>query len=469
MRTSIGLRMLIGTNVLIVVLGAAVAYLAGSVAGEVVEERLVRQVAEDAGGFLADRHLPFSDTLMHYLRRLFGVDFVTLRGEGGEVLASSLPPDQTARFAAAVRSGGLAGRVELGGAACRYDSHVVTVSSPETAAPRHVRLFVVVPDTVYRDARRRAFRRIVILTVPAVAVASLLAVGLSVTISRPLRRLAERMDRTVATHGAERGAMPEAPQRGPSEVQRLGESFRQLLERLADAQAKLTRAERLATLGRVAAGVAHEMRNPLSGIKMNMRILQDELAGSEAGRATVELVSREVDRMDLFLRELMGLAAGGGGEEAPALGADLAPVALGELADGVVALLGGRLRHAGAEVVRDYAPDCPHVPADANRIRQVMTNLVVNAMEAMPGGGRVTLRLARAGEGWVRFSVSDTGGGVRAGEMDIFDAFTTTKPGGVGLGLYLCRKSVFAHGGRIGYQNNAERGATFWFELPTAR
>jgi signal transduction histidine kinase len=128
-------------------------------------------------------------------------------------------------------------------------------------------------------------------------------------------------------------------------------------------------------------------------------------------------------------------------------------------------LLEGRCRHEGIEIVRDYAPGL-QVAADGPKIRQVIMNLVLNAIQAQPGGGTVRLCVRAAGDGWVRFSVADTGKGV-AGDKDVFAPFVTTKPGSTGLGLHLCKKIIDEQGGRIGYENS-DGGAVFWFELPSA-
>jgi signal transduction histidine kinase len=140
-------------------------------------------------------------------------------------------------------------------------------------------------------------------------------------------------------------------------------------------------------------------------------------------------------------------------------------VRLSEVAESVLQLLEGRCRHENVNVLRDFA-DVPSVLADGNQIRQVVMNLVINAIEAMPGGGDVRLSLAPGGGGRVRFSVADRGRGVSAAEgEDVFSPFVTTKPGSVGLGLHVCRQIIRDHGGRIGYDNPGA-GAVFWFELP---
>jgi len=177
------------------------------------------------------------------------------------------------------------------------------------------------------------------------------------------------------------------------------------------------------------------------------------------------LILREIDRMDLYLQELLGLAGNPSAAfRAPGSAAAVREsVSLADLAESVLSLLEGRLRHAGVEVRRDFA-DVPAVRADGNQLRQVILNLVINAIEAMPAGGVVQLGLASSA-GQVRFSVTDSGGGVHLPPgADPFEPFVTTKLSSAGLGLHLCKQILSDHGGKIGYKSS-ETGAEFWFEL----
>jgi signal transduction histidine kinase len=128
----------------------------------------------------------------------------------------------------------------------------------------------------------------------------------------------------------------------------------------------------------------------------------------------------------------------------------------------------GRCRHSGTKVRCQWDADAVRVRAEETQMRQVILNLVLNALDAMPAGGTLTLATRAGDAGTVRFSVTDTGKGVRRPDSgDVFDPFVTTKPGGVGLGLYICRRNVERHGGPIGY-DSSDDGTTFWFELPAA-
>jgi signal transduction histidine kinase len=150
-------------------------------------------------------------------------------------------------------------------------------------------------------------------------------------------------------------------------------------------------------------------------------------------------------------------------------GAEADEVRIEPVAESVLAMLEARCRHAGVTVRCDWGEDTSPVRAGETPVRQVIVNLVLNALDATPSGGTVTLATRRRpDEGTVRFSVTDTGPGVRVPDgADLFDPFVTTKSDGVGLGLYVCRRNVEACGGRIGYATG-EDGTTFWFDLSAA-
>jgi two-component system sensor histidine kinase AtoS len=289
-------------------------------------------------------------------------------------------------------------------------------------------------------------------------------------LQRPIRRLATRMD-ALSEQASEEGfsgGRDAAVERAPAEIARLTKSFDRLLTHLEEVRKKLAHSARLATLGQLAASVAHELRNPLSGIKMNARVLADELARAGISDSSLDRIIREADRMNVYLEELLSLASGEAKPETPHDLAALPLVRLDEVSDSVLALVDGRCRHGGVAIRREWNPAALRVRADERQVRQVILNLALNALDAMPAGGTLALATRRGADGTVRLSVADTGKGVHAAEgADVFAPFVTTKPGGVGLGLYVCRRNVERHRGRIGY-DSSDAGATFWFELPAA-
>ena len=491
MRLSIRARTVLAMNLLVAAVGAAAGYAGIQVATHQVSERLVHESAANAARLIGRESLPLdSDALMAKVAQLLGAEAAAMELSGGEVLASSLSGRRREELARQLDGVDPPARVVLGGDRWRVGTAIVRRVLPGEP-PRQRRFYLLVPEQRVLAAQRQVAGRIALFTLAAVVVATGVSVWLSTSISRGVRDLADRMDHlaekgsgtflagdlsgsSAETDGAGDGARPPAGEeraptsvRGPTELVRLTRSFEELLGRLAGARRQLEHSARLAVLGRLAGAVAHELRNPLSGIKMNARVLADELAGRGDADRSVELIIREIDRMDLYLQELLSVAASGASSPGAAGGGRPAgAVALGEVADSVVELLDGRCRHAGVQVERRFEPDAPVVRAEATSVRQVVLNFMLNALDAMPHGGRIVLSIVRGADGAGRVEVADTGPGVHvAAGADIFEPFVTTKPQGTGLGLYVCRLAVEPFGGRVGYRS-CDAGAVFWLELP---
>ncbi len=482
-RLSIRTRLVLVMNLLVAAVGVTVGWVGVAVTERTVERRLVDGPAQGAAELFETMRLPLSDVMMRRLGLLFDASVAVVHAGSPAVVASSLPSYETHTLERYLRRGPLPRHIEMAG--CAYV--VAEAELPPTAgaaagasagpgaAAGGERLFLLVEAEKVRAAQEAAAASIVWITLAAVAVATGLGLWLSATIARPLRRLAEGMRRIAARAGdaelpstSGTGARP-----APRELADLADAFDRLLADLARARRQMARSARLATLGQMSAAVAHELRNPLSGIRMNAQVLADELARDGRDDQALRRIIRETDRMELYLGELLTLAGGRGeGERVPAGAAEAEPTAevrLGPVAESALALLEARCRHADVTVRCEWDESAPAVRADETHVRQVVVNLVLNALDATPPGGTVTLATRhRPADGRVRFSVADTGSGVRVPEgEDLFDPFVTTKSDGVGLGLYVCRRNVESCGGQIGY-TSGEAGTTFWFDLPAA-
>jgi signal transduction histidine kinase/CheY-like chemotaxis protein len=232
---------------------------------------------------------------------------------------------------------------------------------------------------------------------------------------------------------------------------------------LALAQAELTEAAKLAAVGRLAAGVAHEVNNPLAYVMGNLQILKQELRhDEELGQLAVEALDGAA-RIQRVVRQLSGFSGRGGDSSNPGLVADAvesaSKMASAELKD-------------RARIQIDVEPALPAVSLDEGKLAQVMLNLLINAAQSIPAGDRdrnlVRIRARRLAEGSVEIWVEDTGGGIAETSLPhLFEPFFTTKaPGqGVGLGLAISRELVSRAGGRISAEN-LERGARFTIVLP---
>lgn len=479
--------MLLTSNLLVIAVGVVVGWMAMTVTSRDIEHKLVDEPLAQAALAFEEGDLPRTDaSLLKRMGKILGAETAVGSAGGMGIVASSLSAGEQTELDRQLHGLPSPERVTLGGREFRVASAIL---KPPTTHPdqEELRFYLLVPEERVAGATKSIRQTIALWTLVAVAVATLVAGWMSHTITRPIRRLAARMDRLssaaadvdlgallASERGGGPGASPAAgggPGGGPAEIVRLAACYDRLLEQLAAARATLSQSARMATLGQLSAAVAHELRNPLSGIKMNARVLADEMQRAGLDDESMKMIVREVDRMDVYLQELLDLAvdaraAGGGDAAEPAETLQVESVRLSELADSVMALLAGRCRHSGVTVERGDLSAVPAVQADAGKVRQVILNLMLNALDAMPGGGRLRLSAEAIAGGGVRFSVSDTGGGVQAAEgADIFEPFTSGKPGGTGLGLYVCRRIVRRHGGQIGYRSSAG-GSRFWFELP---
>ena len=252
------------------------------------------------------------------------------------------------------------------------------------------------------------------------------------------------------------------------------------------AEVSARRKERLASLGELSAGVAHEIRNPLAGIGASAQLLSERLGADENHRRLVELILDEVARLDRIVESMLQFA------RPPEPRLRLAPLeAVLERALGLVA---EDAETAGVRIDTEGAKDLPHIWIDPDQIEQVILNLVRNALQAMEeSGGRLTVILRRVsrpryvrmrsgrrredkagvapGEGplqdWVELEVTDTGHGIPADELDrIFNPFYTTRKRGTGLGLAISEAIVREHGGMITVQSTPGHGTTVLLDLP---
>jgi two-component system NtrC family sensor kinase len=232
------------------------------------------------------------------------------------------------------------------------------------------------------------------------------------------------------------------------------------IEQIREMNEHLLRTDRLAALGTLSAGVAHEVNNPLASISSLIQMLQKN--GSSNGE-TVEmltLISEQIERISRVTKDLTDFA-----RIRPAA---RKPVSIHEILESALRLASFSSMSGKIETEKAYQADMPPINADPDQLQQVFLNLFLNAFDAMHEGGRLSIT-THATDGFVVVEISDTGQGI--GEADakrIFDPFFTTKPTGkgTGLGLAVCYGVVTAHGGTVELTNTGRNGSTFTVKLP---
>ncbi len=224
---------------------------------------------------------------------------------------------------------------------------------------------------------------------------------------------------------------------------------------LAEAKSRAAKAERLAQLGQVAAGLAHEIRNPLGSIAASIELLRSAPDLTDEDRSLCDIIQRESARLNDLVGDMLDLTRA----KVPQPG----PTDLGQLAREVV-VLASRLSRSGSDVHVLYeGPDAgPVITADASQVRQVLWNLVRNAVQAAAPGTPVTVRVYHDPRRRVAFAVTDEGPGIpESARNQLFDAFFTTRTHGSGIGLAVVKQIVDAHGWSIHVDSGEGKGTSF--------
>ena len=224
---------------------------------------------------------------------------------------------------------------------------------------------------------------------------------------------------------------------------------------------QLVQNERLTVMGRLLASVSHELNNPLQAIQNALFLLKEEKGISTQGQQDLNIVLAESERMANMIEQLRATYR-------PIQTEDFRPTKINEIIEDVYALISPHLRHNQIAFEFHPDPELPDIPALSDQVRQVVLNLLMNAVEAMPTGGNLTVSTELLDdENEVLCTVSDTGKGISPDILpNIFEAFVTDKQKGTGLGLTITYDIVIKHRGRITAQNNQERGSTFKVWLP---
>jgi signal transduction histidine kinase len=350
----------------------------------------------------------------------------------------------------------------------RNDTSCRTCHVTETEVLSIFELCLSMKKTDEKVAKNRAF-----LASSAVATIALVSFAIwlifAIQVNRPILHLVQAMRRAEGGDLSARVLKP-----GRDELGSLGRSLNSMIERLDATQREverfhteqLIRAERLASIGELAASVAHEIKNPLAGISGAIQVLADDFPKGDPRRAITDQILHQSERMDKTIRDLLNYAQPLTGEPSP--------VAINEILDRASFIALPNPARTKVRVHRDFAAGLPRTMADGKHLEQAFLNLILNAVQAMPDGGDLTLRTALreeqdadGGRVLIEATVADTGVGIPPQIREkIFSPFYTTRTQGTGLGLSITRKIVEQAGGTISVTSAPGAGTTFTVRIP---
>jgi two-component system NtrC family sensor kinase len=343
-------------------------------------------------------------------------------------------------------------------------------------------LYVGMLEAPYVDLRNKVVYSFFGIGVLGVLLVLLLSFFITTGIIRPLREM------VGATRKIAEGDLSlEIPITSKDEIGQLAESFNHMLVRLKQArqeledygrvleekveersqqlrkiQAQLMQSEKLASLGRLASGVAHEINSPLTGILTFSHLLMRKLKDNPELQKELELIVRETTRVSTIVRGLLDFAR----ESRP----QKRPCNINELILHTLSLVERQSVFQNIRIAKNLDPQVPIILLDANQIQQVFMNILLNAADAMAAGGSLTISSSHVpGDSFVQVKFSDTGCGISEENLNrIFDPFFTTKAEkkGTGLGLAVSYGIIDRHRGRIEVQSEIDRGTTFTIQLP---
>ena len=232
-------------------------------------------------------------------------------------------------------------------------------------------------------------------------------------------------------------------------------------------QEEILRMDRLVSLGKLSSGIAHELRNPLAGIKTTAQALGEEMSEEDPRREYLHRITKEIDRLNELLKTFFSFAK--------PQNLTLVPCHIKDIINEIIPFLIKEIADKGIRFVENYHPELPYIKVDKNQMHQVFLNLFLNAIQAMPSGGELKIDVnpfvSSTGDGskqrFIKAVISDRGRGIPPHLIDrIFDPFFTTKPKGIGLGLSIAYQIINKHGGTIKVESRWEKGTSFIITLP---
>jgi signal transduction histidine kinase len=422
-----------------------------SVVSRALQSRVRAQLA-GAVATVSRGDLALNGLILQNVRSIIGAEVVTF-GPGGGVVATTVTDDRRRLIEAAesvIRNrpadGDSVGVVTA-------DCGVPCMIAYRDVDARPDTVVALIADTSELTAATSAVTRAIVLGATLSAVLMMLVGQLVVRrVTAPLQRLVTFVGGLTPSDVNRRAVVTN------DEIGALAEAFNGLLDRLQASQSALVRTEKLALAGLLAARVAHDVRNPLSSIKMQTQLLQARLRDDPEDQATLTSVVHDINQVESVIADLVELARPG----------DLKrePTSINRVIHDALRQLSPQLLHRKIVTRTKLSVDVPDIPADSRRLRQALLNVLVNASEAMATGGGIDIDSRLEGPNVV-VEICDDGCGIDPQVVGrVFDPFVSTKREGVGLGLVNAKSVIEGHGGWITLQPRRPKGTCARITLP---
>ncbi|HEV3143231.1 MAG TPA: HAMP domain-containing sensor histidine kinase [Gemmataceae bacterium] len=396
---------------------------------------------------LSEANYSLSHPVLEQVKGLSGADCLLLEPDGRRVATFPGQPEDLPQATVERGEASLGSRTLIEGRAYLCRGVILRPPHPNAGAT----LYILYPESQLKEAVWQAIRPSLVLGI----IGGLVAVGLMLEASwRLMRRIRDLERRTRLIAGGDFSPMPMPPRN--DELRDLARSVNEMAEKLAQYQEAVSRSERTRLLGQVSGGLAHQLRNAVTGAKLAVQLHEQSCGGGD--HEALEVALRQLARMNADLERFFDLGKNGVLRES---------CSLPEILDEAVALLQPQCKHAHVKLEWQRPATPIMVSGDRGQLAHMILNVLTNAVEAAGPGGNVEVRLQPKADGVATLDILDSGPGPRpdiAGRL--FEPFATGKPEGVGLGLAVARQVAEIHGGSIRWFREGQR-TCFHIELQT--
>lgn len=296
-------------------------------------------------------------------------------------------------------------------------------------------------------AKKQSAINIALVAISAIIMITIIGSIIAINITAPVKKLLYATER-LATGDLN----TEVNVKTKDEIGLLARSFDQMTKELKLSRDRLVQSEKLAAVGKLAAGIAHEIRNPLTSMKMIVQLLRKKVQHDESAKESIQIILNEIDRLELIVSGFLDFAK--------PMELSLKPTKINDVISDVLKLMQDNLRHRKIKLVNKFEDNLPEIMLDENRMKQVFMNIILNSMQAMPDGGMITIQCNyEQHEKKIYIEVSDTGIGMSQNVINhAFEPFFSSKSDGTGMGLANVKKIIELHNGSIKIESAEGKG-----------